>query len=164
MFTNQLNKNMNIVYDIPMAIKNKMYNKAFKNMVGLGLSLAGIVALEGGFDDEDDDDKMWDDLLNGFSAQFMSMLPVFGPNLSSIMQDKYYSDSGLPMISELNSFSSAIGSGEKDRIIDRGVNLGLGGAEFVGLPSGQMKKIWDAFTEDNKVNLWYLLGRDFVEE
>jgi hypothetical protein len=163
MFTNQLNKNMNIVYDIPYAIKNKMYEKAFKNMVGLGISLAGIVALEGGFDDEDDDDKMWDDLLRNFSSQFISMFPVIGPDVSDIVMDRYYSDSGMPLVSEVYSFTKAIGSGDRDRIIDRSVSLGLGGAEFVGLPSGQTKKIWDAFTEDGKVNLWYLLGRDFVE-
>jgi len=154
MFTNQLNKNMNIVYDIPYAIKNKMYEKAFKNMVGLGVSLAGIVALEGGFDDEDDDDKMWDDLLRNFSSQFISMFPVIGPDVSDIVMDRYYSDSGMPLVSEVYSFTKAIGSGDKDRIIDRSVSL---------LPSGQTKKIWDAFTEDGKVNLWYLLGRDFVE-
>jgi len=164
MFTNQLNKNMNIVYDIPYAIKNKMYEKAFKNMVGLGISLAGIVALEGGLDDKDDDDKVWDDLLRNFSSQFISMFPVIGPDVSDIVMDRYYSDSGMPLVSEVYSFTKAVGSGDSGRIIDRGVSLGLGGAEFVGLPSGQTKKIWDAFTEDGKVNLWYLLGRDFVED
>ncbi|ADY13691.1 hypothetical protein [Sphaerochaeta globosa] len=164
MFTNQLNKNLNIVYDIPYAIKHKMYEKAFRNTLGLGLSLAGIVALEGGLDDGDDDDEdRWNDILRNVSAQFVSMLPVVGPNLSDIMQNSYYSDSGMPLVSELNSLISAIESGKKKRIIDRSVNMGLGGAEFVGLPSGQTKKIWDAFTEDGKVNLWYLLGRDFVD-
>jgi hypothetical protein len=163
MFSSQLNKNLNIVYDIPMAFKHGMYEKAFKNMIGLGLSLAGIMAFEGGFSDDDDDDKKWDDFLKGFSAQMVSMLPIFGTDISDIIMDKYYSDSGMPLVSESYSFIKALQSQKKDRIKDRGVNLGLGGAEFVGLPSGQMKKIWDAFTEDSEINLGYLLGNDFAQ-
>jgi hypothetical protein len=94
MFTNQLNKNMNIFYDIPHAIKNKMYEKAFKNMVGLGISLAGIVALEGGFDDEDDDNKMWDDLLR-ISPHCLSHVHCDCPEVSDIVMDRYLADSGM---------------------------------------------------------------------
>ena len=78
--------------------------------------------------------------------------------------DRYYSDSGMPLVSESYSFIKALQSQNEDRIKDRGVNLGLGGAEFVGLPSGQMKKIWDAFNEDDSFNYAYLLGRDFVDD
>jgi hypothetical protein len=163
MFTSQLNKNMNIVYDIPRALKNNMWDKAFKNTIGLGLSLAGIMAFEGGFDDEDDDDKRWDDLLKGFSAQMVSMIPIFGSDAADIIMDRYYSDSSLPMASETYSLIKAIGSGKSDRIRDRGVNFGLGAAEFSGLPSGQMKKIWNALEKDNEWNMWYLLGNDFAE-
>jgi hypothetical protein len=163
MFTSQLNKNLNIVYDIPRAMKNQMYSKALKNTLGLGLSLAGIMAFEGGFTDEDDDDKMWDDMLRGFSAQMVSMMPIFGSDISDIVMDRYYSGNGLPMVSEASSFIKAIESKDEDRIRDRGINFGLGAAEFSGLPSGQMKKIWNAFEKDDEWNMWYLLGNDFAE-
>nr|WP_321298322.1 hypothetical protein [uncultured Sphaerochaeta sp.] len=164
MFTNQLNKNLNIMYDIPHQLKNKMLDKVIRNVIGLGLSLAGIVALEGGFKDgDDDDDDFWNEVLTNFAAQIVSMVPIAGPEVSDYMRGRFYSDSGIPLISDGLSLVSAMKSGKPKRIKDRTVNLGLGFMEFTGLPAGQMNKIWDAFTEDGEFNPWYLLGRDFIE-
>lgn len=147
MFTNQLNKNLNIMLDIPNALRQGMYEKAFRNAIGLGLSLAGIMLFEGGFEDSDDDDKLMDDVLKGFSAQMVSMMPIFGGDFSNIIMDRYYSDSGLPMVSEIASFVKALGSDDIERKIDRTVKFGLAGFEVTGLPSGQVNKIWKAFQE-----------------
>jgi hypothetical protein len=94
----------------------------------------------------------------------VSMMPIFGSDISDIVMDRYYSGNGLPMVSEASSFIKAIESKDRDRIRDRGINFGLGVAEFSGLPSGQMKKIWNAFEKDDEWNMWYLLGNDFAED
>ena len=134
-----------------------MYEKAFRNAIGLGLSLAGIMLFEGGFEDSDDDVKLMDDVLKGFSAQMVSMMPIFGGDFSNIIMDRYYSDSGLPMVSEIASFVKALGNDDLERKIDRTVKLGMAGFEVTGLPSSQVSKIWKAFTKDEGLNLGYLL-------
>jgi hypothetical protein len=162
MFSNQLNKNMNIAYDIPYAIKQGMYEKAMRSAFGLGLSFAGIILLEGGIKNDGDDDKYLERILREFASQTASMMPIFGKELSDALSGRYYSDSGLPMISEGLSLVKALGTDDIERKIDKVIKFGLAGFELTGAPTGQVNKIWNALTKDEKINLGYLLGSDFA--
>lgn len=162
MFSNQINKNLNVAYDIPYSLKHGMYEKAFRNTIGLGLAMAGIMLLEGHFEDEDDDGR-WDDIGKGILGQILGMSPIFGSDIKNIVFDKQYSGNGLPMMTELGQFVKAIGSNDSDRITDRFINFSLSGIEVSGLPAGQARKIYNAFTNDRKFNVGYLLVHDFGE-
>ena len=163
MFSNQLNKNFNIAYDIPYALKQGMYAQALRSTLGLGLSFAGIMLMEGGMQGDEDDDEYIKRILREFGSQTASMMPVFGKELSDAISGRYYSDSGLPMISEGFSFVKALGTDDMERKIDRAVKLGLSGLELTGAPTGQVNKIWNAFSKDDEINLGYLLGSDFAK-
>lgn len=44
-------------------------------------------------------------------------MPVAGGNIKNIIMDRYFSDNGQPMISELTSFSKALGSDDFVKIM-----------------------------------------------
>jgi hypothetical protein len=164
MFTNQLNKNFNIAYDIPYSIRQKMYGQALRSAMGLGLSYAGIMMLEGGIrKDGEDDDEYVKRLVREFSAQVATTIPLFGGDISDALSGKYYSDSGLPMVSEAFAFAKALGSDDVQRRVDKAVRLGMSALELTGAPTGEATKVWNAFTKDNEPNWGYLLGSDFAK-
>jgi hypothetical protein len=164
MFTNQLNKNLNIAYDIPYSIRQKMYGQALRSAVGLGLGFAGIMMLEGGIrNDDEDDDEYVRRLIKEFSAQVATTIPVFGGDISDALAGKYYSDSGLPMVSEAFGFAKSLGSDDVRRRVDKAVRLGMSALELTGAPTGEATKVWNAFTKDDEPNWGYLLGSDFAK-
>jgi hypothetical protein len=137
MFTNQLNKNFNLLYsDIPYALKHHMYKDALANMVGLGLGFAGIILISGGFNQEDDDEEEYiNQVFKQFGAQMLTQVPIFGKDLSNIMLDLFYSDNSMILISETNNLIKSIESKDSKRISDRINKLGLGIMEVLGYPS-----------------------------
>ncbi|PKL11646.1 MAG: hypothetical protein CVV52_13100, partial [Spirochaetae bacterium HGW-Spirochaetae-8] len=160
MFTNQLNKNFNIIYaDIPYALKHKMYKNAVANMMGLGLGFAGIILVSGGFiDDDDDDDEYGEQLLKQFAGQLLTQIPVIGKDATNILLDQFYADNGMLLVSETNSLIKAIVSKDPERVADRATRFGVGVMEMMGLPSGISDKAHKALFKDEEINLGYLLN------
>lgn len=143
MFTNQLNKNFNLIYsDIPYALKHKMYMNALANFIGLGLGFAGIILVSGGFmQDDGDDEEYINQVLKQFGAQFVNQLPVVGNDISNMIIDQYYSENGLLIMSEMNSLLKALASKDEQRITNGIRKMGLSFGEFAGLPSQFLLKM-----------------------
>ncbi|PKL28149.1 MAG: hypothetical protein CVV46_08275 [Spirochaetae bacterium HGW-Spirochaetae-2] len=137
MFTNQLNKNFNLIYsDIPNALKHKRYMNALANFVGLGLGFAGIILISGGFvQDVDDDEEYFNQVLKQFGAQFVNQLPLFGSEFSNMVLEQYYGDNSLLLISETRNLLKSLSSDDSSRAEKSIVNFASGGLELAGLPS-----------------------------
>ena len=169
MFTSQLNKNFNMLYaDIPTAFKQKQYKQAISYMIGLGLSMTGIMLVSGDFiDDEDDEDE--NTLIRRAIGQFLNQIPIAGNIMAAFVRDDYFPGSEMLIIPETHALIKAFQSDEKDeekrqeRINKNLARMGLSVSEVSGLPSGISRKIYNTFEKDDEINMGYMLNSAWAD-
>lgn len=81
MFTNQLNKEWNMLYvdGIKDGLFKKDFGKFFGNMAALSLATMWVVACTGRIKNDEDDDETWaEDILKDWGFEFASRVPLVG--------------------------------------------------------------------------------------
>lgn len=81
MFTNQLNKEWNMLYvdGIKEGLFKKDFGKFFGNMAALSLATMWVVACTGRIKNDEDDDETWaEDILKDWGFEFASRVPLVG--------------------------------------------------------------------------------------
>ena len=148
MFTNQLSQMYNMsVYDIPMALKNKQFQKAFYGVAGLSVSaLLMWVLSHRELPDEPGE------IAEVFEDQALSMIPVFGSALKSAKDGFGGGDIGIMADAgtAYNAVRNIVAGDAKDKDWS---NLMEVGGVVLGVPTTQTKRIYRAVTEGEPLEL-----------
>jgi hypothetical protein len=179
MFTSQMNKQYNMLRDIPKFFSQKKYWAFASSIASIAFSTILVTFLGGGFLPDDDEQWFWqeDGFLNGLKSLGLDLLPelagnvpLVGNRLSELMQGYRYDTDGFPMLSETVGLGKAISSKDWERIVDKSITFMQGAMESTGLPvvvPRATRSVVNAVREDDG---WELLGivnaswRDFFAD
>ena len=164
MFTNQLNKqwNMLIGEDGIQALLRKDIKTFVSTILGLGMATSWVLLAKGKLiNNSDDDEKWWEDLWLDYLGEGISMVPVIGDKISSVINGYSYLDSDL--ITSMSNFVKAVASKDDDKkgakITTAWKNVMVDAFELAGAPKVMFKNTYNSLFEDGK---WK--GEDFFSE
>lgn len=164
MFTNQLNKqwNMLIGEDGVQALLRKDIKTFVSTILGLGMATSWVLLAKGKIvNNSDDDEKWWEDLWLDYLGEGISMVPVIGDKISSVINGYSYLDSDL--ITSMSNFVKAVASKDEDKkgakITTAWKNVMVDAFELAGAPKVMFKNTYNSLFEDGK---WK--GEDFFSE
>ena len=164
MFTNQLNKqwNMLIGEDGVQALMRKDIKTFVSTILGLGMATSWVLLAKGKIvNNSDDDEKWWEDLWLDYLGEGISMVPVIGDKISSVINGYSYLDSDL--ITSMSNFVKAVAGKDDDKkgakITTAWKNVMVDAFELAGAPKVGLKNTYNALFEDGK---WK--GEDFFSE
>ena len=163
MFTNQLFQLSNQLFlDVPYYIKNRDIRRTVGSLVAIAANVAIMMAVGGVFikrDDEDNEEYLRKILFHTM-MEGSRLIPVAGNTLSESISG-WQSRGGLVNIfGEAGTMVNALSSGNPDRINRQLWSLITEFAKISGAPTVAMKRMWDAFSEQNPL---YLMNRQWAE-
>lgn len=164
LFTNQLNKqwNMLIGEDGVQALLNKDIKTFVGTVMGLGLATSWVLLAKGKlFNNNKDDEEWWEDLWLDYLGEGISVVPVIGDKISSVINGYSYLNSDL-VTSTSNFIKTVVNSDGEERagkITTAWKNMTVDFLELIGAPKVMFKNTYNALFEDGK---WR--GDDFFSE
>ena len=154
MFTNQLNKEWNMLYfdAIKEGLFQKQYGKFFANFAALGFATMWVVACTGKIKNDEDDDETWaEDLLKDWGFEFASRIPVAGNLVKNVYEGFSYKQND-DIVSRLTQaiLTLANDKAKKKSKITALKNVGWSGLDLFGAPTTAIKRFSQAF-EDGEI-------------
>lgn len=154
MFTNQLNKEWNMLYfdALKEGLFQKQYGKFFANFAALGLATMWVVACTGKIKNDEDDDETWaEDLIKDWGFEFASRIPVAG-NLAKNVYEGFSYKQNDDIVSRLTQAILTLVN-EKAKTKSKVTalkNVAWSGLDLFGAPTTAIKRISQAF-EDGEI-------------
>lgn len=154
MFTNQLNKEWNMLYvdGIKEGLFKKDFGKFFANFAALGLATMWVVACTGKIKNDEDDDETWaEDLLKDWGIEFTSRVPLVGNLTKNVYEGFAYRQSddivtrltqAVLVLTKENAKPSSKVTALK--------NVGWSALDLAGAPTTFIKRTTQAF-EDGEI-------------
>ena len=149
MFTNQLNKEWNMLYvdGIKEGLFKKQYGQFFANFAALGLSTMWVVAITGKIKNDEDDDETWaEDLMKDWGIEFASRVPVVG-NLAKNVWEGFAYTQNDDIVTRLTQAIAALSNEQKtsSQKLTSVRNLGWSALDLSGGPTTALKRVYNAF-------------------
>lgn len=154
MFTNQLNKEWNMLYfdALKEGLFQKQYGKFFANFAALGLATMWVVACTGKIKNDEDDDETWaEDLIKDWGFEFASRIPIAGNLVKNVYEGFSYKQND-DIVSRLTQaiLTLANEKAKKKSKITALKNVGWSGLDLFGAPTTAIKRFSQAF-EDGEI-------------
>ena len=154
MFTNQLNKqwNMLIGEDGVKALFNGNVKRFVSTVMGLGLATTWVLLAKGKLFNSDDDEKWWEDLWVDYLGEGISVVPVIGDKISSVINGYSYLDSDL--VTSMSNFIRQVAAEDKgkkgQKVTTATKNMLVDFTELIGAPKVVFKNTYNALFENGK--------------
>lgn len=154
MFTNQLNKqwNMLIGEDGVRALFNGNVKRFVSTVMGLGLATTWVLLAKGKLFNSDDDERWWDDLWVDYLGEGISVVPVIGDKISSVINGYSYLDSDL--VTSMSNFIRQVAAEDKgkkgQKVTTATKNMLVDFTELIGAPKVLFKNTYNALFENGK--------------
>ena len=154
MFTNQLNKEWNMLWNdaIKDGLLDKQFAKFGANFAALALSTMWIVFATGRFKNDEDDDETWiEDLSGDWATEFVSRVPILGQTAKNALEGFSYEQSDDPitrtieLIAKLAKFAEADTPKNKKKAGTAIRNEVWSLADILGLPTTMLKRGYQSF-------------------
>jgi hypothetical protein len=149
MFTSELSAIWNrLSFDVPMAIRRGELLKAGADLAAIGLVGIGIAIASGALHGDDDEEKK-KAILRGIAAQFADSLPFIGRDVSNVLQNDRYFDTGVSLIPATEYLQKAIyqlGREDYEKALGSAARLG---ALLTGLPMIGVGRAMEAINQDD---------------